>query len=257
MKKALVTGGSSGMGLEYARQLAGQGFALALVSNREDQLAEAAAELNSARPGLSVVTHYCDLSAVNAAAELLDWCREQDLVPDILVCNAGMFFFQELSSENVSKADLMLGLHVKANTDLCILFGEEMKRRGCGRIIIMSSMAANLPTPGITVYSATKAYLLSFGKSLWYELKPYGVGVTTVCPAAIATPLYNLKPSLMKLGVRLGVIHTPKWLVRRALRASERGLRVIRPSIMNVYLPPLIALLPAPLELRIWKRLKP
>lgn len=245
------------MGLEYARQLAAQGCSLTIVSNRQDQLDSVQQELAGVHGApVSIATHWADLSAPDAAAELLAWCEENGLVPDILVCNAGMFFFSELSQENIGKADAMLGLHVKVNTDLCILFGEKMKQRGSGRIIIMSSMAAHLPTPGIAIYSATKAYLLSFGKSLWYEMKPYGVKVTTVCPAAIATPLYNLKPSLMKLGVGIGAIHTPKWLVRRALRASRHGRRVIRPSIMNYYLPPLIALLPAPLEMRIWKKLK-
>ena len=61
----------------------------------------------------------------------------------------------------------------------------------------------------------------------------------------------------MKVGVRLGVIHTPAWLVRRALRASQRGRRVIRPSCMNVYLPALVAGLPAPVESYLWKKLKP
>ncbi|MDO5442050.1 MAG: SDR family NAD(P)-dependent oxidoreductase [Bacteroidia bacterium] len=257
MKNALITGGSSGMGLEYSRQLAAQGYSLTIVSNVQEQLDSAKAELEGLVPGVTVTTHWADLAADDSGSALHDWCEEQNLIPDVLVCNAGMFFFDELSTANLHKADLMLSLHVKANTDLCVLFGEEMKRRGSGQIIIMSSMAAKLPTPGITVYSATKAYLLSFGKSLWFEMKPYGVKVTTVCPAAVATPLYNLKPSLMKLGVRLGVIHTPQWLVRRALRASKRGKRVIHPSIMNAYLPALVAGLPAPVESRIWEKLKP
>lgn len=245
------------MGLEYSRQLAASGYSLTIVSNVREQLDNARQELESKFPGVNVTVHWADLAAPDAGAALHAWCAEQNLIPDVLVCNAGMFFFDELTEANLPKADLMLSLHVKANTDLCILFGEEMKRRGSGQIIIMSSMAARLPTPGIAIYSATKAYLLSFGKSLWFEMKPYGVKVTTVCPAAIATPLYNLKPSLMKFGVRIGVIHTPSWLVRRALRASGRGKRVIRPSIMNVYLPALIAGLPAPLESLIWKKLKP
>lgn len=245
------------MGLEYARQLAAEGYSLLLVSNVQEQLDNARNELEGLCPGVEVTVHWANLADPDAGASLHDWCMEQSLVPDVLVCNAGMFFFDELSKDNLSKADVMLNLHVKANTDLCVLFGEEMKRRGGGRIIIMSSMAAKLPTPGIAVYSATKAYLLSFGKSLWFEMKPYGVKVTTVCPAAVATPLYNLKPSLMNLGIRFGVIHTPSWLVRRALRASKRGRRVIRPSIMNIYLPALIACLPARMESRIWKKLKP
>lgn len=206
--------------------------------------------------GRRVICRWADLTAEDAAEVLHGWCVAEGLLPDVLVCNAGMFFFGELSPEKTGNVQAMLDLHIRVNTRLCLLFGEEMKRRGSGRIIIVSSMAARLPVPGITIYSATKAYLLSFGKSLWFELKPYGVKVTTVCPAAIATPLYRLKPSLMELGVKLGVIHTPKWLVRRALRASERGSRVIRPSLMNAYLPALIALLPAPLEERIWRKLK-
>ena len=117
-------------------------------------------------------------------------------------------------------------------------------------------MAARLPVPGITVYSASKAYLRSFGRSLSYELKPYGVGMTTVCPAAIATPLYRLDPKLMKLGVRVGLIRTPRWLVRRSLRAMYRGRRVLSPAFMNVWLPAVIAALPGPLVAWLWKKLK-
>ena len=76
-----------------------------------------------------------------------------------------------------------------------------------------------------------------------------------MCPAAIATPLYRLKPSLLELGVRTRVIHTPAWLVRRALRAMFHRRRVVSPSAMNVWLPPLVALLPGPLEQWLWKRL--
>ncbi len=120
----------------------------------------------------------------------------------------------------------------------------------------MSSMAAKLPTPGITVYSATKAYLRSFGKSLCFDLPPSGVRLTTVMPAAIATPLYMLSPRLMELGVKTGVIKTPGWLVRRALRGLRRGRKTVRPGFMNVYLPFLVRMLPAGLEGRIWKRFK-
>ena len=257
MTTALITGGSSGMGLEYARQLAKKGCLLILVSNQQEQLDNAAAELKENYPSIpDVVTIWSDLARVEAADKLHRLCSQKGIIPDILVCNAGMFFFKELTGSDVNLVSKMLTLHIETNTRLCLLFGEDMKRRGSGRIIIMASMAAKLPTPGITIYSATKAYLMSFGKSLWFEMKPYGVSVTTICPAAVATPLYNLKPSLMKLGVRLGAIHTPEWLVKRALRASKHSRRVVRPSLMNWYLPELIRLIPAPVESRIWKKLK-
>ena len=225
-----------------------------LVSNQEEELQKAAEELRQGR-AIQVIPHYQNLATETAAEELLAYCQSEGLQIDILINNAGMFFFEELTTENEAKALTMMRLHVLTPSRLCILFGEEMKKRGYGYLINMSSMAATLPCPGITIYSATKAYLKSFGKSLYYEMRPYGVGVTTVCPAAIATPLYRLKPSLMDLGVRTRVIHTPAWLVRRALRAMFRRRRVVSPSCMNVWLPPLVALLPGPLEQWLWKRI--
>ena len=251
---ALVTGGSSGMGLIYAKRLAEAGCDLLLVSNQKEELEKVADDIQR-QHGVNAIAHYQDLSLDTAADELLDFCKEQSLEVDILINNAGMFFFEELHPENEAKALKMLQLHVYTPTRLCVLIGEEMKQRGFGYILNVSSMAAKLPCPGISIYSATKAYLKSFSKSLYFEMRPYGVGVTTVCPGAIATPLYKLKPSLLKTGVRIGLIGTPEWLVRRALRGLFRKRRVVKPGAMNYYLPPLIAILPKWLEARIWKRI--
>lgn len=253
MAWALITGGSSGMGLEYARQLAKRGYDLVLVSNRQEELEQASEELSKVYP-VRLVTRFQDLSAETAADELMAFCQEQSVEVEVLINNAGMFFFEELTTESEAKALAMMRLHTFTPTRMCILFGEVMKRRGHGYILNMSSMAAKLPCPGIAVYSATKAYLKSFGKSLFFEMRPYGVGVTTVCPAAIATPLYKLKPSLLKLGVNVGLIGTPQWLVRRALRGLFHKRRVVKPGLMNYYLPPLIAILPKWLVARLWRR---
>lgn len=255
-KTALITGGSSGMGLEYARQLAGRGYDLILVSNRQDELDAAAEELKGLS-GVEATTRFQDLAQTEAADALFNWCTvDEGILPDIVINNAGMFFFKELQAEDTGRVQAMLNLHVVTVTRMCILFGNAMKGRGSGYILNVSSMAARLPAPGITIYSATKAYLRSFGRSLSYELRPYGVSITTVCPAAIATPLYRLSEDKMKLGVRLGVINTPRWLVKRALRAMLHRRRVVSPGFMNVWLPPLIALLPGPLVEYLWKKFK-
>ena len=253
--RALITGGSSGMGLEYARQLAAKGYDLLLVSNQQEELDKAASALSKAYQ-VDVIGHFQDLATETAAEELYQFCQAENLQIDVLINNAGMFFFEELTTENQAKALTMMRLHIFTPTRLCILFGEAMKQRGSGYILNVSSMAAKLPCPGITTYSATKAYLKSFSKSMYYELRPYGVGLTVVCPAAIATPLYKLKPSLLKLGVKIGLIGTPQWLVRRALRGMFHKRRVVKPGFMNIYLPPLIAILPKRLVDKLWKKYK-
>lgn len=251
---ALITGGSSGMGLEYARQLVQIGCDLLLVSNQKEELEKVAKDLKTDE--IQVIPHYQDLAIETAAEELFAFCQAENLQIDILINNAGMFFFEELTPDNEAKALTMMRLHIFTPTRLCIMFGEAMKQRGYGYLINMSSMAAKLPCPGITIYSATKAYLKSFGKSLYFEMRPCGVGVTTVCPAAIATPLYKLKPSLLNFGVKIGVIGTPQWLVRKALKGMMRKKRVVKPGFMNIYLPPLIALLPHGLVAKLWQKFK-
>lgn len=250
---ALVTGGTSGMGWEYCQQLAAMGCNVLMVSIQREEL-NTLPQVLTERYGVKAWGLYTDLAQERAADEIWDHCQQQGLEIDILVNNAGMFFFHEIDKEVESKALAMLQLHIYTPTRLVMLFGEAMKERRRGYIVNMSSMAAVLPTPGITIYSATKAYLKSFSKSMYFEMRPYGVGVTTVLPAAIATPLYRLKPSLMKLGVSIGVISTPQWLVKRALRGMLHRRHVVKPGAMNYYLPVMIKLLPNWLETRIWNR---
>ena len=240
---ALITGGSSGIGLEYARQIAGRGYDVALVSNREGELKGAAETLTCF--GVKVFTLYADLAKHGAAKLVADWCDREGIVPDVLINNAGMFFMEYLGAESMEKVSAMMALHVETVTELCVLFGSRMKAAGHGHILNMASMTAWIPAPGIAVYSASKAYLVSFGKGLSYELKPYGVSVTTVCPAAIDTGLYPLGDKFRGRLRRMGIVKSPEWLVKRALRGMFRGRRLMRPGPLNRLVPLIVSLLPA------------
>ena len=219
---------------------------MALVSNREAELKAAKEELSRGY-GVRIATLTIDLAQHDAAKAVLKWCDDEGIEPEILVNNAGMFFMEYLGADNLDKVSAMMALHVETVTELCVLFGAHMKEHGKGYILNMASVTAWIPSPGIAVYSASKAYLVSFGKGLSYELHPYGVNVTTVCPAAIDTGLYMLSDKQRKTLRRIGIMKSPQWLVRRALKGMFRGRRVMRPGPLNRLLPAIIRCLPAAL----------
>ena len=136
------------MGLEFARQLAGRGYDLILVSNREVELKAAAASIRDQYP-VEVIYRFQDLAQTDAADQLYAWCAvEQGLLPDVVINDAGMFFFKELMPEDLDRAQAMVNLHVVTVTRICLLFGNAMKERGSGFLLNLSSMAARIPAPG-------------------------------------------------------------------------------------------------------------
>lgn len=156
---ALITGASSGIGLRYAEQLAAKGYDLVIVSNEDDKN-RALADFLSARYSVTIYPVFKDLCSDSAARELYEFCREKGLQIEILINNAGMLVFDTLSRTPIEKIDRIISLHVKTATILCKLFSEQMKQRGSGRILIMSSATAHMPYPTISVYAATKSAAL-------------------------------------------------------------------------------------------------
>jgi len=255
---ALVTGASSGMGLEYALQLAKSGCNLLIVSNEEEKLNEVAKKLQD-EYHVKVTARYQDLAKPEAANELFEFCQQNGMQIDILINNAGIFFFKELDETTLGKANTMLRLHIYTPTQLCTLFGGEMKKRRHGYILTISSVTAHLPMPGITMYSSTKAYLKSFMKSLYFEMKPYGVHTTVVCPGAVDTTLYNISPKyngLMRFAVKIRVVYTPQILVNKALKAMFRKRRCKTPGFINLIWPPIVEAIPKGIVSKLWLKIR-
>ncbi len=253
---ALVTGASSGMGLEYARQLAAMGCHVVMVSNQAEELEECAKTLQ-AQYSAKIWHFFCDLARFEAADDVKGFCKDNGLKIDILVNNAGMFFFRELTEEMAPKAEAMLMLHVVTPTRLCEKFGNAMKARGRGYILNVSSVAAGMPVPGLMMYASTKSYLKVFTKALYFEMKPYGVGATALCPGAVATGLYNVLPGLVKIlkvAGKFGMVYSPEKMVRRALRAMFRRRRSITPGFINIFFAPIVNGLPNWFVNRVWRK---
>ena len=249
---ALITGASSGIGLEYARALAAKGYNLILVGNRADDNCRVAEALHS-EYGIDALSVYADLTRREAARDVYDYVKGRGLQVDILINNAGMLLFSTLVRAEYPSLDKIITLHCTTPTHLCRLFAEEMVQRGRGHILLMSSVTAWTPYPTISHYAATKAYLKSFGQALWYELRGSGVSVTTLFPSAVDTPFYSLSSGSRVWLKRLGVMLSAEDVVRKALRAMFRGRRRCLPGLITKIEAALCSLMPAWLLLPILK----
>lgn len=240
---ALVTGASSGIGYAYAAELASRGFNLVIVSNEEQVIQEKATVLQQ-QYDVEVIPLYRDLAIPGAAEELYTTCQQRNLEIEVLVNNAGMFYFNEILEEKSRTTEKILYLHVNTPTQLCYYFGREMKKRRHGYILNMSSMSAWLAYPGIGIYASTKRYLKNFSRSLRSELYDYNVSVTVLCPGAVATNLYNLSDNLKLLAIRLGIMMRPEKLAKKGINALFRRRFFLMPGLINKIAIPLLLLLP-------------
>lgn len=237
---ALVTGASSGIGLQYATALARDYHTdLLLVSNQEQEQVAVAKQL-AEQYNVKTIPLYRDLSKQDAAEELHQFCLDNNIEVDILINNAGVFFFNPLVETSMKRVELMLMLHVVTVAKMCRLFGEDMCKRGNGYILNMSSMSAWMAYPGIQTYNATKAFIYNFSKSLWYEFRPKGVGITVMTPGAVDTALFGLSPKYRKLAVNLSVSIPPEKLVRKALKRMFRKKKQGMPGLLNHLATPLL-----------------
>ena len=244
MNYALITGASSGIGLEYARQLAARGYGIVVVSNRNEDNVRVA-DMLSREFGVAAVPLYADLSEAGIAQKIYDRVQELGLVVDILINNAGILLFSNLERTDAAKIDRIIALHCTTPVQLCRLFAADMKRRRKGHILIMSSITAWTPYPTMSHYGATKAFLRSFGQSLWYEMRDYGVSVTTVFPSAVNTPLYELDEKMRKRLSDFGLMMNAETLARKALKAMFRGRRRCLPGAITKIEAGICAVLPA------------
>ena len=214
-----------------------------LVSNQDKELKELAQEL-SHEFGVKAIPYYSDLSRQCAAEELHTWCAENSIEVDMLINNAGMFFWKPLIEVPEQKVMTMLNLHMTTLAMLCRYFGEDMCRRRKGMILNMASMTGYWNIPGIQTYNATKAFVLSYSKSLWYEMKPFGVTVTTLTPGAIDTPLYGLDDKTRRRLVWWRISYPPERFAQIALRRMIRGKKLAMPGWVNHITVPLVKHLP-------------
>ncbi len=182
MSTVLITGASSGIGLELAKVFAQHKHSLILVARSKSKLEELAEVLR--QTGVEVHLLVKDLSINQSAVEVFDWCNQHGVVVDYLVNNAGFGDFGFFHESSWARQEQMITLNITALTHLTHLFLPQMVKRKSGKIMNVASTAAFQPGPTMSVYYATKAFVLHFTEAISNELKGTGVTVTALCPGA-------------------------------------------------------------------------
>ncbi len=187
---ALITGSSGGIGEDFAVAFAKRGVNLVLVARREDKLAQLRTRLLELRPGLTVDIVAADLSVPGSAAGLADTIATLGRRIDILVNNAGVGLHGDFAKQDVEVNSAQIQLNCVTLVELTGLFLPAMTAARTGLVINVASTAAFQPVPGMAVYGATKAFVLSFTEALWQETKSSGVRVFALCPGATETEFF-------------------------------------------------------------------
>ena len=224
----IVTGASSGLGAEFARQLARRGADLVLVARRADRLKDLADELTRAH-GVTVHVVARDLGQPDAGRMLHAELESRGIHATGLVNNAGFGSHNALTEEDPDRLQSMIALNVSALVDLSRAYIGPLKSADTGILINVASLLGFQPTPYLGVYGATKAFVLSFTESLWEENRGTGLRVLAVCPGATKTEFYDAAGSeTADYGAKRV---TPEHVVRMALDTLDR--RSAPPSVIT------------------------
>jgi short-subunit dehydrogenase len=190
MQTALVTGASGGIGLEFAKLFAKQKINLVLVARNKELLKEIADDLS--KNGIQVLIYPTDLSKPENAEEIYNGLKIKNFTVDYLVNNAGFGIDGEFSEIPWVKELEMLNLNMITLAYFTKVFAKDMKSRGFGRIVNISSTASFQPGPHMAGYCATKSFVLNLSEAVNYELKGSGVTVTTICPGYTNTKFHDV-----------------------------------------------------------------
>ncbi|HLJ11998.1 MAG TPA: SDR family oxidoreductase [Planctomycetaceae bacterium] len=216
---ALITGASSGIGAEFARQLAARGMHMVLTARRESLLTQLAAELHQAH-GTKTEIIAADLSNPQEPARLLDEINKRGITIELLINNAGFGHVAEIEKTDVAQVLAMIRVNVAALTELTYRVLTGLLARGHGGIINVASVAAFQPVGYMGAYAASKAYVLHFSEAMWAEARDRGVTITALCPGTTRTNFFDVSgvPGWAERHSSQEV----KPVVRAALKAFEK-----------------------------------
>ncbi len=249
----LITGASSGIGLEMAKQLASKNFNLILVARNEVNLQNLQKELKG-KYNIDVEYLLFDLSEPNSATDLYKLVKGKKYLVTGLINNAGFGDYGNFIEMPLKKDEEMIAVNITTLVGLTKLFGADMVKTRKGRIMNVASLLSFLPFPYYSVYSATKSFVLAFTETIAAELEGTGVTVTALCPGTVETPFHT--DAMRKTNAMSANKPMPADVVAKAgieLFLNGKGKKIV--GFMNWFLSNLPRLTPDKLMMKIKKSL--
>ena len=231
VKTALITGASSGIGREFARLFAKDGYDLIIIARREERLRELADSLKEKHGTKSMIIPK-DLSHVYAPKEIFDSIKIAGTNVDVLINNAGFDIYGNFYETDYEKELDMMNVNCVALTYLTKLFLPDMIERGSGKILNMGSIASIVAAPLNALYCATKAYVLSMSLAIGEELKNTGVSVTCLCPGATKTEFHKVA-DMEDIKIMEGNVMSAEKVAKIGYKGLMKGKRVVIPGFVN------------------------
>jgi short-subunit dehydrogenase len=237
----LITGASAGIGTELARVFASRGHRLALVARRADRLAALGAEITAAG-GAAPIVIPCDLVQPDCGDKIAEALAAAGAEVEYVVNNAGFGLFGKAVQRDRSDQLDMIAVNIRALTELSLRFSDQLIRNR-GGLLNVGSIAGFLPGPGMAVYYATKAYVLSFTEAMRAELAPHGVRVTVLCPGPVPSEFQaraGFRPGFDSAVLKV----LPAEVAQQAYRGLMANKRAVMPGIGIKIVPFLLRLFP-------------
>ncbi len=222
MSTALITGASGGIGKAFAEELAARNMDLVLVARSEEKLNQLAAELQT-KHNIKVDVIARDLTEIGTTNTVFEYTQEKRLTIDLLINNAGFGDYGDFAERDGERQLQIVQLNIVALVDLTHKYLPLMRSSRSGSIINVASIAAFQPIPYMSVYAASKAFVLSFSQALWAENRSYGVRVLCSCPGPTETNFFTEAKFPTAIAAKNAQIVAPQVVVRDALKALEKG----------------------------------
>lgn len=236
MKTALITGASSGIGETFAKELAAKNYNLVLIARSENKLQQLAQQLRQQHQ-IQAIAIAQDLTKVEAGQEVFSQVQQQGLSIDLLINNAGFGDYGAFGDRPLEKQMAMVQLNITALVELTGLFLPLMKQKGSGAIINLSSIAGFQPLPYMSVYAASKAFVLSFTEALWAENKDTGVRFLALCPGPTESQFFEVADFPESMNKNTDKLTSAEDVVKAALDALEKNQsNLVTGNIVNQFI---------------------